>query len=399
MKTTLQCIMLVLAAMLVNSLTITMANPYDSLKVTFSESLVDSEFQGDVDSDGKITIADLTELLDIILSGAEAGEAADVDADGYVNIADATKLIDIILSDETSSNASESLKVLFIGNSFSLNTASYVLNILNDITPTIDVTLGILYQGSMSLQNQWTKLTSSVNGTGSNGKGHYYEHYYEGNTIECVWSEASNQNPDSILIPVKQWDIIVLHQRSHESGDYRTFEPFFSNIVSYVTDTSRLPNAKIGWLITQAFSDSYAANNPKYDSNGAMYNTSEGMYEAIIDASNHVINANELNFIIPTGTAIQMLRNTGYGEPTRDGYHLSPGIPMLTAGYCLAMAILKELNIDNIDNKIISCGYMPAYNESLLSDATYYDSSKITEANIILAKQCALSAYNSFLIW
>lgn len=352
--------MLMLATMIVSKSAIAVAYPFDSFKVNFTENDIDSVLHGDVDGDGKITIADVTELVDIILRDAQAGEAADVDEDGLVNIADVTKLIDIILTNETSSNDNNSLKVLFIGNSFSLNTASYVLNILKDIEPTLDVTLGILYQGSMSLRNQWTKLTSSVSGTGSNGKGHYYEYYYEGSTNDCVWDETSSQNPDSILIPAKQWDIVVLHQRSHESGDYRTFEPYFSNIVGYVKDTSRLPNSKIGWLITQAFSDSYAANNPKLDSNGATFNTSEGMYEAIIDASNQVINANGLDFIIPTGTAIQMLRNTEYGEPTRDGYHLSPGIPMLTAGYCMAMAILNEMNVDNIDNKILNCSYIPA---------------------------------------
>ena len=391
--------MLMLATLIVSSSAIAVVNPNDSLKVNFTENDVDSVLHGDVDGDGKITIADVTELVDIILRDAQAGEAADVDADGQVNIADVTMLIDIILTNETSSNANNSLKVLFIGNSFSLNTASYVLNILKDIEPSIDVTIGILYQGSTSLQNQWTKLTSSVNGTGSNGKGHYYEYYYEGSTNDCVWGETPRQNPDRILIPAKQWDIVVLHQRSSESGDYRTFEPYFSNIVGYVKDTTRLPNAEIGWLITQAFSDSYAANNPKLDSNGDMFNTSEGMYEAIIDASNQVINANGLDFIIPTGTAIQMLRNTEYGEPTRDGYHLSPGIPMLAAGYCMAMTILNKLNIDNIENKILSCGYIPADNESLLSDISYYDSTKITAANIILAKQCALSAFNSYMIW
>ena len=387
---------IMLVTMTVNTSAIAVANPFDSFKVSFTESNFDSVWRGDVDNDGKITIADVTELIDIILGNSQAGEAADVDADGHVSIADVTTLIDIILNNE----ANKTLKVLFIGNSFSLNTASYVLHILKDITPSIDVTLGILYQGSSSLQNQWTKLTSSVSGTGSNGKGHFYQYYYEGNTNDCVcvWSETSSQNPDSILIPDKQWDIVVLHQRSHESGDYRTFEPYFSNIISYVKDTSRLPNAKIGWLITQAFSDSYAANNPKLDSNGATYNTSEGMYEAIIDASNQVINANGLDFIIPTGTAIQMLRNTEYGEPTRDGYHLSPGIPMLAAGYCLAISILNELSIGNIDKKILSCGYIPAVNESLLSDTSYYDSTRVTTANINLAKQCALSAFNSYLI-
>ena len=55
---------------------------------------------GDVDGDGKISIADVTALIDYLLSGDAQGinlEAADVDFDGRVTVADATGLIDVIL--------------------------------------------------------------------------------------------------------------------------------------------------------------------------------------------------------------------------------------------------------------------------------------------------------------
>ncbi|MBQ6165942.1 MAG: dockerin type I repeat-containing protein [Muribaculaceae bacterium] len=57
---------------------------------------------GDVDGDGSVTIADVTELIDLLLNGeASQGEdienAADVDGDGSVTIADVTALIDRIL--------------------------------------------------------------------------------------------------------------------------------------------------------------------------------------------------------------------------------------------------------------------------------------------------------------
>ena len=53
---------------------------------------------GDVDGDGKIGIADVTELIDLILSGGTAPAEADVDQNGTVGIGDVTELIDIILS-------------------------------------------------------------------------------------------------------------------------------------------------------------------------------------------------------------------------------------------------------------------------------------------------------------
>ena len=59
--------------------------------------------RGDVDMDGSVSIADVTALIDYILSHDDTGisvEAADCDLDGSVSIADVTALIDFILSHE-----------------------------------------------------------------------------------------------------------------------------------------------------------------------------------------------------------------------------------------------------------------------------------------------------------
>ena len=56
---------------------------------------------GDVDNNGTVSIADVTELIDYLLSGDSAAinaAAADVDRDGNINISDVTTLIDKLLS-------------------------------------------------------------------------------------------------------------------------------------------------------------------------------------------------------------------------------------------------------------------------------------------------------------
>ena len=56
---------------------------------------------GDVDNNGIVSITDVTELIDYLLSGDSAAintAAADVDRDGNINIADVTSLIDKLLS-------------------------------------------------------------------------------------------------------------------------------------------------------------------------------------------------------------------------------------------------------------------------------------------------------------
>jgi hypothetical protein len=56
------------------------------------------EIRGDVDRDGNVNIADVTTLIDYLLSGQTAPATADCDKDGNVNIADVTTLIDYLLS-------------------------------------------------------------------------------------------------------------------------------------------------------------------------------------------------------------------------------------------------------------------------------------------------------------
>ncbi len=60
-----------------------------------------ASLRGDVDVDGNVSIADVTALVDYLLSRNEGGidtRAADCDQDGIVNISDVTALIDYLLS-------------------------------------------------------------------------------------------------------------------------------------------------------------------------------------------------------------------------------------------------------------------------------------------------------------
>ena len=62
----------------------------DATSVTFE--------RGDVDHSGNLNIADVTALIDILLSNSEAPVEADCDLDNNVTIADVTALIDRLLS-------------------------------------------------------------------------------------------------------------------------------------------------------------------------------------------------------------------------------------------------------------------------------------------------------------
>ena len=81
-----------------------LGNPLDDIYVTnankrkLGESDLPATMRGDVDGYNNVNIADVTALIDILLSGDEATAGADCNLDLNVNIADVTALIDYLLS-------------------------------------------------------------------------------------------------------------------------------------------------------------------------------------------------------------------------------------------------------------------------------------------------------------
>ena len=61
---------------------------------------VPTVLKGDVDQDGKVSISDVTELINYLLGGSDDInlDAADTDEDGHINISDVTTLINMLLS-------------------------------------------------------------------------------------------------------------------------------------------------------------------------------------------------------------------------------------------------------------------------------------------------------------
>ena len=72
--------------------TITLENSTANITVT------GNGLTGDVNGDGKLSIADVTELINYLLSGETPPAAADVNGDGKISIADVTELINMLLS-------------------------------------------------------------------------------------------------------------------------------------------------------------------------------------------------------------------------------------------------------------------------------------------------------------
>ena len=199
-------------------------------------------------------------------------------------------------------NEKPNKKILMIGNSFSLNATKYVPNMCAE--QGVDVTIGILYRSGETLENHLTNAQSND----------AIYTYYERTSINGVTNLTTHTNfTFSQALERNEWEYVTFQQRSSDSNKYKTYQPFLTDLKSFV-ETSLAQTVNYGVLQTWALSSTVNPNQQK------AYTDIVGAYrQAMIDS--------DLSFILPAGTAIQNARgiaeiNAIDDELTDDGYHL-----------------------------------------------------------------------------
>ncbi len=207
-------------------------------------------------------------------------------------------------STPTPTPAPTSLKVLAIGNSFSVDAMAHLWGICAD--GGIDnITLGNLDIGGCTLERHWKNLFNEAN-----------DYSYHKNT-DGNWVRTEGKSIQYALAD-EQWDVITIQQASGMSGIPFAIEEYISDIVAYLKE--KQPNAKIYWHMTWAYqNDSTHSAFDMYD------NDQITMYNSIVDTvKSQIIEPSFCDGIIPSGTAIQNLRTSYIGDTiTADGYHLN----------------------------------------------------------------------------
>lgn len=203
--------------------------------------------------------------------------------------------------------ADEPLRVLAIGNSFSVDAAEqYLQSVAAGAGKSI--VIGNLYIGGCSLDRHFDNI--------SNDKPAYsYRKISVDGRADTV--------PDCTLrqgLLDEPWDVITFQQASHFSGQYETYS-HLPELIAMVRETVG-EHPRFLWHMTWAYSaDSEHSGFNNYG------NDQMQMYEAIVAVAKQILKENkELTGVIPCGTAIQdartsLLRDVGR-ELTRDGYHL-----------------------------------------------------------------------------
>lgn len=141
------------------------------------------------------------------------------------------------------------------------------------------------------------------------------------------------------IIRDEQWDIITLQQASQYAGIPASFVnlPLLKRLIqSYTTNL----HVEFVWHMTWAYADDYTAE--RFNPYG--YNQRR-MYYDIISTMLNVLPGVGIRRIIPTGTAIQLMRRRMGNVLNRDGYHLSYTIGRYTAA-CTWCEYLTGRSVD-----------------------------------------------------
>lgn len=216
-------------------------------------------------------------------------------------------------------NDDGALKILSIGNSFSIDATQYLYSILNGMGVK-NIKVGDLHIGGISLDEHYRCAKNN------------YANYNYRVTTGNGWKSKTNYSLKK-AVSSDDWDYIILQQSGTYSGfpvTYDKLDGLIKIIKKYNSD------AMIVWHMNWAFQ-----NDARY-AGFEKYGYDQGyMYNAIVSTLKEVVKDNpNIDYIIPAGTAIQNARTSFMGDTlTRDGKHLSLDIGRYIAGLTFAATL------------------------------------------------------------
>lgn len=261
----------------------------------------------------------------------------------------------------------QKLDILFIGNSFSIDTSKALPEILNSLG-IANVNVYVLYRGGCSMKQHYEFYKSGEKA---------YELYRYNMLGEQQLEKATSIGEVMGRFP---YDVVVWQQYSLESGDYNTYEPYLSKLIQAYN------LKKLSARTTFAFNETWAyASNYKQI---ARYKIPANMWKSICTSVKKMKAATGIDVVIPCGTAVQNARNVAAlnvdNELTRDGFHIN----LWSGRYLLACTFFESI-------------IAPCLNRSLRDDTTVYgkptDVGQVNDSNRRLLQNCArLAVANNY---
>ena len=253
------------------------------------------------------------------------------------------------------------LKVLAIGNSFSIAMSSAVSPVAADLGRRIDICT--MFIGGCSLERHCKNLAApdtmpyQINWTWDNKKSNPEVPFLSAltNVVDQKNGHAYKMSNIPQMLRAAKWDVVTIQQASHESWKPESYHPFGDDLVKAIREGA--PQAKI--VVHETWS--YVSFCPRY----ARWGIDQAeMYDRLHKCYGDF--AKKYGFeVIPVGTAVQLYRNrlpvrssdtevggdpVGKSPPKGDSIHMNPDGEYLQA-LVWAGALLGE--------DVTKCAYAP----------------------------------------
>ncbi len=259
-----------------------------------------------------------------------------------------------------------SISILAIGNSFSQDAMQYLYDTLAAVGYE-KITLANLHIGGCSLERHVSEIKSELSSNSTDGSYTFQVHsnLNNGKLVSVNNFKATDAfnfkgkfnnkaltdkyNDKTLEALDNGWDYISVQQSSPLGGIASTYilnnSKTGQNDINYIINQAKKnsKNAKIIWHMTWAFQT--GSVRPQFVYYGKdqlkMYNIT------VATTKDQILNNNNIDLIIPSGTAIQNLRTSIIGDNlTRDGYHMSLSHGRLA----VAMMWTKQITGRSIDS-------------------------------------------------
>lgn len=224
-----------------------------------------------------------------------------------------------------------SVKILHVGNSYMRDATSYIVPLLRELLPNVDVTIGIIHNDGCSLQRYHEEVFPS-------GETYLFDY-----CDKLAWQWKRMHYPlfvqgTTSLTPafdLEDWDIVTFQQKSDFVADYATYQPYLRQDIK--TIYTHLPKScRLTWFMGM----------PK-----VVNDVGVSMFNGAAAAAQMVLEESACEDILPCGTAVQNLRTIpaframGTQGGMQTSNHLHTGIGMLAEGYVYILWLAKMLGL------------------------------------------------------
>ena len=223
-----------------------------------------------------------------------------------------------------------SLKILFIGNSFAVDTMEHAANISLSLGVE-KVKFGTLYVGGCSIDMHYEHAIGDMPV--------YTYHINEGDG----WS-STPEYKISDAIKSDDWDWIAIQHGTHGTSRYTSCECYekLDGLLDYVKALAPA-HTKIAFNLTW-LGESTRQHHEIISYKGNM----TLMREKLVEVTEQMVLSNpKIDLLVPTGTAIENARTSKIGLLTRDCYHLSVDKGRFIAGLTF-IGTIADISVDNI---------------------------------------------------